>query len=239
MQLGGLLRNVAGIFSGIVQFARTIRDYQRERHAQYFETELVLTEKVVNLALRSVETPNSPIQNLSVKFHPNVCELHFSFKGIFGDWLSCRLPLHISELTVQKNESVVIVERAGKIRIASESLWQLFYYQFVQAYFNSRFGERRLLSSLVKSLPCLNLEPGFRLCGRVVRPIGLCVNIDKILQQESVVSLLIRHGVMNIVGIRGLREEEGQLVIELIVGNGRASASEWQSSHRSRSVFDG
>ncbi|MFQ3599048.1 MAG: hypothetical protein SNJ55_11075 [Chloroherpetonaceae bacterium] len=239
MGLGGFLRNVAGIVSGITQLTRIVQEYQRERRPSYFETELVLTEKAVNLALRSSEKPDAPVQNFSVKFHPNVSELHFSFKGIFGDWLSCRLPLHVSELTVVKNESVAVVERAGKLRIASESLWQLFYYQFVQAYFNSRFGERRLLTSLAQSVPCLTLEPGFHLCGKAVRPIGLCINIEKILQEKTIASLLIRHGIMNIVGITGLREEEGQFVIDLIVGNKHSTKSEWQSQHRTQTFFDG
>ncbi len=239
MGLGGFLRNVAGIVSGIAQIARTVQEHRRERHTPYFETELVLTEKAVNLALRSAEKPDAPIQNFSVKFRPNLSELHFSFKGIFGDWISCRLPLHVAELTVVKNESVAVVERAGKLRIASESIWQLFYYQFVQAYFNSRFGERRLLTSLVRSVPCLSLEPGFHLCGKAVRPIGLCINIEKILQQKSIASILIRHGIMNIVGITGLREEEGQFVIDLIVGNKRSAESEWQSQRRTQTFFDG
>ncbi len=239
MGLGGFLRNVAGIVSGITQLTRAVQEHQRERRSPYFETELVLTEKAVNVALRSIEKPDAPVQNFSIKFRPNVSELHFSFKGIFGDWLSCRLPLHVSRLTVIKNESVAVVERAGKLRIASESLWQLFYYQFVQAYFNSRFGERRLLTSLAKSVPCLSLEPGFRLCGKVVRPIGLCINIEKILQEKNVASVLIRHGIMNIVGITGLREEEGQFVIDLIVGNKRAARSEWQSQHCTQTFFDG
>ncbi len=239
MGLGGFLRNVAGIVSGFAHFARTVQEHQRERRSPYFQMELVLTEKAVNLALRAAEKPDAPIQNFSVKFRPNRSELHFSFKGIFGDWLSCRLPLHISELTVIKNESVAVVERAGKLRIASESIWQLFYYQLVQAYFNSRFGEKRLLASLVKSVPCLSLEPEFRLCGKVVRPIGLCINIEKILQQKTVASLLIRHGVMNIVGITGLREEEGQFVIDLIVGNKGTRESQWQPPHRSQTFFDG
>lgn len=239
MGLGGFLRNVAGIVSGIAQIARAVQEHRQVNRSPYFETELVLTEKAVNLALRSAEKPGAPAQNFSVKFRPNVSELHFSFKGVFGDWLSCRLPLHIAELTVVKNESVAVVERAGKLRISSESLWQLFYYQFVQAYFNSRFGERRLLAALAESVPCLTLEPGFHLCGKVVRPIGLCINIEKILQQKSVASLLIRHGVMNIVGITGLREEEGQFVINLIVGSKRAAESEWQSQRRSQTFFDG
>ncbi len=239
MGLGGFLRNVAGIVSGVAHLARTIQEHQRERRAPYFETELVLTEKAVNVALRATEKPDAPIKNMSVKFRPNLSELHFSFKGIFGDWLSCRLPLHISELTVVKNESVAVIKRAGKLRIASESLWQLFYYQLVQAYFNSRFGEKRLLESLVKSVSCLSLEPSFHLCGKVVRPIGLCINIEKILQEKTVATLLIRHGVMNIVGITGLREEEGQFVIDLIVGNKRSTESQWQSPHRSQTFFDG
>ncbi len=239
MGLGGFLRNVAGIVSGIAQLARVVQEHQRERRSPYFETELVLTEKAVNLALQAAEKPGAPVQNFSVKFRPNVSELHFSFKGIFGDWLSCRLPLHVSELTVIKNESVAVVERAGKLRIASESLWQLFYYQFVQAYFNSRFGERRLLTALVESIPCLSLEPGFHLCGKVVRPIGLCINIEKILQEKTVASVLIRHGVMNIVGVTGIREEEGQFVINLIVGNKHSAKSEWQSQHRTQTFFDG
>jgi hypothetical protein len=238
MGLGGFLRNVAGIVSGFAHFARTVQEHQRTR-LPYFEMELVLTEKAVNLALRSVERADAPIKNVSVKFRPNLSELHFSFKGMFGDWLSCRLPLHISELTVVKNESVAVVKRAGKLRIASESMWQLFYYQFVQAYFNSRFGERRLLSSLAESVPCLSLEPAFYLCGKVVRPIGLCINIEKILQEKPVASLLIRHGVMNIVGITGIREEEGQFVIDLIVGNKGTRESQWQSPHRSQTFFDG
>ena len=239
MGLGGFLRNVADIVSGVAHLARTFQEHQRVWRTPYFQTELVLTEKAVNLALRSVERADAPIRDFSIKFRPNVSELHFSFKGIFGDWLSCRLPLHISELTVVKNESVAVVERAGKLRIASESIWQLFYYQFVQAYFNSRFGERRLLAALVKSVPCLTLEPEFRLCGKVVRPIGLCINIEKILQQKTVASLLIQHGIMNIVGITGLREEEGQFVIDLIVGNKRSSESQWQSAHRMKTFFDG
>ncbi len=239
MGLGGLLRSVAEIVTGIAQLTRAVKEHQRERHSPYFETELVLTEKAVNLALRSVEKPDAPMQNFSVKFRRNLSELHFSFKGIFGDWLSCRLPLHVAQLTVIKNESVAIIERAGKLRIASESLWQLFYYQFVQAYFNSRFGERRLLESLAKSVPCLSLEPGFYLCGRVVRPIGLCINLEKILQEKTVASVLIRHGIMNIVGINGIREEEGQFVIDLIVGNKRSAQSQWQSQHRTQAFFDG
>lgn len=239
MGLGGFLRNVAGIVSGLAHLARTVQEYRREHRAPYFETELVLTEKAVNVALRSAEKPNAPVQNFSVKFRPNLSELHFSFKGIFGDWISCRLPLHVSELTVIKNESVAVIERAGKLRIASESLWQLFYYQFVQAYFNSRFGERRLLDALVKSVPCLSLEQGFYLCGKAVRPIGLCINIEKILQQKSIASILIQHGVMNIVGIAGIREEEGQFVINLIIGNKRSAESEWQSPHRAQTFFDG
>ena len=239
MGLGGFLRNVAGIISGFAHLARAVQSHQRERRLPYFETELVLTEKAVNLALRSVEKPDAPVQNIAVKFHPNLSELHFSFKGIFGDWLSCRLPLHVAELTVVKNESVAVVERAGKLRIASESIWQLFYYQFIQAYFNSRFGERKLLTSLAESVPCLTLEPAFHLCGKAVRPIGLCINIEKILQQKTITTILIRHGVMNIVGITGLREEEGQFVIDLMVGNKRAAESEWQTQHRTQTFFDG
>lgn len=239
MGLGGFLRNVAGIVNGFANLARTVQAHQQERRSPYFETELVLTEKAVNLALRSVEKPDAPVQNVSVKFHPNLSELHFSFKGIFGNWLSCRLPLHISELTVVKNESVAVIKRAGKLRVASESIGQLFYYQFVQAYFNSRFGERRLLTSLVRSVPCLTLEPGFHLCGKAVRPIGLCINIEKILQEKTIASALIRHGVMNIVGITGLREEEGQFVINLIVGNKQSAESQWQSQRRTQTFFDG
>ncbi|MFN3562495.1 MAG: hypothetical protein ACK4XY_05015 [Chloroherpetonaceae bacterium] len=239
MGLGGFFRNVAGIVSGIAQIARTVQEHRREHQSPYFETELVLTEKAVNLALRSAERPDAPVRNLSVRFLPNLSELHFSFKGIFGDWLSCRLPLHIAELTVVKNQSVAVVERAGKLRIASESLWQLFYYQFVQAYFNSRFGERRLLASLAQSVPCMSLEQGFYLCGKVVRPIGLSINIEKILEQKTIASALIRHGIMNIVGITGLREEEGQFVINLIVGKKRSAESEWQTQHRTQTFFDG
>lgn len=235
MGLGNFLRNVAGIVSGIAQMARAAERFSDR--SSYLETELVLTEKAVNVALRAVEKPNSRVQNLSVKFFPNKTELRFSFKGAFGDWLSCRLPLHVAELTVVKNESVAVIERAGKLRVASESLWQLFYYQFVQAYLNSRFGERRLLKALAESVDCLSVEPSFHLCGKAVRPIGLSVNIEKILWRKTVASILARHGIMNVVGISGLREEEGQFVINLIVGNKRAD--DWRSSRRSQTFFDG
>ncbi len=239
MGIEGFLRYVADVVSGFAHLARTIQEHRREHQWPYFQTELVLTEKVVNLALRSIERTDAPVRDFSIKFHTNLSELHFSFKGIFGDWLSCRLPLHVSELTVMKNESVAVIKRAGKLRIASESLWQLFYYQFIQAYFNSRFGERRLLETLVKSVPWLSLEPEFRLCGRVVRPLSLCINIEKILQQKTVASMLVRHGVMNIVGITGIREEEGQFVINLIVGGKGSQESQWQSPHRGQTLFDG
>ncbi|MCS6989095.1 MAG: hypothetical protein NZM06_06205 [Chloroherpetonaceae bacterium] len=237
MGLGNFLRNVAGIVSGFAQIARAMEAHQWARSAPYIETELVFTEKAVNVALRAIEKPNARVQDLSVKFFPNKTELRFSLRGVFGDWISCRLPLHVAELTVVKNESVAVVERAGKLRIASESPWRLFYYQLVQAYLNSRFGERRLLKTLAESVDCLSVEPSFHLCGKAVRPIGLNVNIEKILRQKTVASILVRHGIMNVVGISGLREEEGQFVVNVIVGNKRAD--DWRSSRRSQAFFDG
>jgi hypothetical protein len=181
----------------------------------------------MNMALAFATKPGSPIQNPNLKIFQNELHLHFSIKNLFGDWMACRVPLHISELTLNANESVAVIERAGKIRVASESVWQLICFQFVQAYFNSAAGERKILSALSSSIEFVSYQPAFHLCGNAVRPAALAIDINKILAQRSVANFLIRFGIMNIFSVQGLREEKGLLVLSITMGttsqNHRAS----------------
>jgi hypothetical protein len=216
MGIAGLIMKAMGFAAKVAEAHLASR--ARQGGQTYFETDIIFPEKAINIGLSLAAKGNPSIENPSVEIHDKYFELAYTYRTRLGERLFCRVPLHIAALAVNNNESYAEVHRAGKISVASESVWKLFLLKGYQAYFNSRYGERNLLGAVSKGVEHVDYRPSFWLCGREVHESALCVNLDKVLREHRVASLLYQAGVMNIAGISGLREEEGQLVVTLTIG---------------------
>lgn len=80
-------------------------------------------------------------------------------------------------------------------------------------------ARKKILQAIAKSVEHIDFLPAFRLCGGEIRPAALRFNLTNVLKQNQVMSLLMEHGITDIVGISSVSEEEGQFVLSVRIGS--------------------
>jgi len=190
----------------------------------YFETEITIAEKALNVFFELGVKRDSEVQKPHIVVHDQFFELKFFLIEKLGHAVFYRIPLHVSELVVIGEKQYANIELAGKISIIPGSSRRLFLDKVKQGVCNSKYGRHKLLSKVAESVEHLKYRPAFQMFGDEIRPISLQLDLGKLLRQHQVAATLLDYGITNIVGISGLREEEGKFVISLSVGKyGRGS----------------
>lgn len=184
----------------------------------FFETEIAIPEKALNVFLEMGTKRDAEMQ----KPHIVVYKGHFKLKFYTQDALKqpvyYEIPLHVAELTLAGNRQVALLELTGKISIVPGKTRRLLVDKVKQGVCNSRYGRHKILQKVADSVEHLKYKPGFYMCGSEVRPTSLQLEIGKLLRQHQTASVLLDLGITNVVGVTGLREEEGKFVMGVSVG---------------------
>ncbi len=213
MGLGTWIRGIASAISTVGAAAKAVAKHVSAK------ADIVISEKACNLFLEAITKRDSVIQKPHLVIHDKWFELKFFHVQPLGQTLFCVLPLHISELIINAEHHYAVIERAGKISIISGSFWQSVSHKLWQVYLNTSRGEKKVLQAIAKSVEHIDFLPAFRLCGGEIRPAALRFNLTNVLKQNQVVSLLMEHGITDIVGISSVSEEEGQFVLSVRIGS--------------------
>lgn len=193
----------------------------------YFETEITIHEKAINVFLELAVKRESDIQKPYIVVHENYFEFKFFLIEGKNKATFYHIPLHVSELTVIGGRHVAVLELAGKISIVPGNTRHLFAEKIKQGVCNSRYGRHKLLMKVSESINHLRYKPAFMMFGNQIRPVSLQFDLSKLMKENKTGSFLLNYGITNVMGVSDFRESEGKFIVTLSVGkHGRDYRSE-------------
>lgn len=184
----------------------------------FFETEISIPEKALNVFLEMGTKRDAEMQKPHIVVHKGYFRLKFYTQDALKNPVFYEIPLHVAELSLVGNRQIALLELAGKIAIVPGKTSRLIVDKVKQGICNSKYGRHKILQKVADSVEHLKYKKGFYMCGNEVRPISLQLEIGKLLRQHQTASMLLDLGLTNVVGITGLREEEGKFVLGVSVG---------------------
>lgn len=184
----------------------------------FFETEISIPEKALNVFLEMGTKRDAEMQKPHIVVYKGHFKLKFYTQDALRNSVFYEIPLHVAELTLAGSRQVAFLELAGKISIVPGKTRRLIVDKAKQVVCNSKYGRHKILQKVADSVEHLKYRPGFYMCGNEVRPTSLQLEVGRLLRQHQTASLLLDLGLTNIVGITGLREEEGKFVLGVSVG---------------------
>lgn len=184
-----------------------------------FVKEITVSEKSINLFLEATSERTSAVQKPHVVLHDGWFEFKFFLieAGLFSKGVFCVLPLHISHLNLSARRRTITIERKGNLTLVVDGLWRYFPVKLYQRYFNSRAGESVVLGALAEAFTFVKYTPSLMAFGEVRRASALRLDLDKLLTEHRLMSMLLNSKPAEWLSISNLREEEGQLKLTLTV----------------------
>ncbi len=201
--------------------------------SSYFETEITIPEKALNVFLELAIKRDSEVQKPHLVVHDHYFDFKFFLIEGKNKATFYHIPLHVSELTVIGGRHIAILELAGKISIVPGSTKHLVSDKVKQSVCNSRYGRHKLLTKLSENITHLRYKPAFMMFGDEVRPVSLQFDLTKLLKEHQTGSILLNYGITNVLGVRNFRETEGKFIVTLSVGkHGRDHRSDSAGGQR-------
>ncbi|NTW50119.1 MAG: hypothetical protein HGB19_10390 [Chlorobiales bacterium] len=186
--------------------------------AAFFETEITVPEKALNVLLEMGTKRDAEMQKPHIVVYNGYFKLKFYTQDALKQPVYYEIPLHVAELTLAGSRQVALLELAGKISIVPGKTRRLLVDKVKQGVCNSRYGRHKILQKVADSVEHLKYREGFYMCGNEVRPTSLQLEIGRLLRQHQTASMLLDLGLTNVIGITGLREEDGRFVLGVSVG---------------------
>jgi len=199
----------------------------------YFETEITIPEKAINVFLEVAIERESEVQKPHIVVHDNYFDFKFFLIEGKNKATFYHIPLHVSRLEVIGGRHVAILELAGKISIVPGNSRHLVVEKFKQGVCNSKYGRHKLLTKLSENVTHLKYKPSFMMFGDEIRPVALQFDLTQVLKENQTGAFLLNYGITNVLGVSDFKEKEGKFILTLSVGkHGRDSRTESSGGKR-------